>query len=273
MKGAPPVGSFATSWLHFLALCQRTGSYGVKEKEEQREKDRGWTGKETDERGFCSSCCESERDLSEKKDVSSSTPSWLFNTHPPTQAYRVHTHHRTQVLVALWGNCPFNESHVPMAHTPSISTLSLPQHLPSPSDLCPFPSIIPSHAFNTTSIHHSSLSSLSTHPFFCLYLSVHPSAGTVVMFWQGHGHRLVHTSLLSAAALKSSMIWFLVLSLLDTTHKVQQKKLELQLLVISILFLYCDYVVYTFSENSKTFPQVCIHFIWLAVQKPYILYL
>lgn len=32
MNDAPPAGRFASSWLHFLGLCQRTGSCSVKEK-------------------------------------------------------------------------------------------------------------------------------------------------------------------------------------------------------------------------------------------------
>lgn len=48
VQDARPVGGYATFWLHFLALCQRTESCGVKEKEEYGKVEGG----KTDERRF-----------------------------------------------------------------------------------------------------------------------------------------------------------------------------------------------------------------------------
>ncbi len=179
LKDAPPVGGFATSWLHFLALCQRTGSCSVKEKEEQREKDREVGGKGDGWEGLLFRLLWFRERFIIKK---TSRVQHLLDPLTPkrthflsfTQKHKCQFTVREKECVSLWWKLHTK------AHTASISPLS--QHLLSAPHLCPFPSITPSRALTTTSIHHSFLSPLSAHPFFCLHLPIHSSIHQLVQW-------------------------------------------------------------------------------------------
>ncbi len=167
LKDAPPVRSFATSWLHFLALCQRTGSCGVKEKEEQREKDREDGGRGDRWEGLLFLLLWFRERFIIKKDESSSTPSWPFHTQTYT-LFLSNTKHKCQLhcqgTSVLWWKLQTTAHTHTHPHHLCIVVATTPAVCFSSLSLSINYSI---SAFNTTSIHHSFLSS-STHPSFLL---------------------------------------------------------------------------------------------------------
>lgn len=141
-------------------ILQRKGERGT-----ARERQRGRRARRRMRGVFVLPCCEPESDLSSK--IKTCRVQHLLD--PLT---RKHTY-----FLAFT-----RSTNISSVSVPSMKSRRFLLHPPSPSDLCPFPSITPSRTLNTTPIHHSFLSSPSTHPFFCLHLSLHPSAGTVEGF-------------------------------------------------------------------------------------------
>lgn len=169
MQDAPPVGGFATSWLHFLALCQKTESSSVKEKGEQEEKDTEVEGRETDERGFCCSCCESEWFITRRK-TCAEIDIFLTLKYAQMHTFYLLMCQKTQMSNVLsWTQISGPLLLHTKTHKHCTLALCLRHHLLFPPDLSPFPSITPSLAFNSASIHSPFIS------FVSLLLSVPPS--------------------------------------------------------------------------------------------------
>lgn len=199
-----------------------------------------------------------------KKEEALSTPSWPFTTHPNIHRALSFTHitkHKYQLH--LQGT---SVSVLSMKATyQSVHTHTVSWHCRCPTPAGSFWSLSLSINYSISLFQHHLHPSpfpllLSIHPSFLLSLSFYPSAGTVVVFWQGHGHRLAHTSLLSAAALNGFMIWFLVPSLLDihcltsnywrVVEKVGCRHWLFHLLIIFWLLYTVSYVC-KLSNNRK----------------------
>lgn len=213
LKDALPVGSFATSWLHFLSpLPENRILQGKGERGTARERQSGCREKRQMRGVFVPPAVSQRAIYHREKDVASSTPSWPFTTHPNIHIFS--RSHKSQISCTMRKQASLSLQWKPRtkAHTQFLCIVA-------PTPAVSFWSLSLSINYSISCFQHrhpSCLPLFSIHPSFLLspsfYLSFHPSALTVVVFWQGHGHRLAHTSLLSAAALNGLMIWFLVLS-------------------------------------------------------------